>query len=638
MIIDVKKYLFVGLEKQLDAFFIKAQNLGLIEFLPLQGKKHMSLPKSAERLVSAIKILKKEVVKEPQKKYTKERDATEVAERTIFLKTSIEKNHEEQRQIKHEVQKVSAVGDYSPLELKKLEKETGYKAKFFTSKVSKRDLIEVPKEFIHIGTDSSLDYYLLLSPDLIEHQGFSELRIEKPIGDLNRHFKKLQENLTSYESELSELVYYIDHLKEALSNELNSYHLTFSKEEALFHLDDSIFSIQAWIPKKHVEQVKTLLQEFSITMHPIAIESDDHVPTCMDNKGLAHVGEDLVKIYDIPAKDDNDPSKFVMGAFAIFFAMIVADAGYGALYLSLSLLGYFKLKNKSMLIRRMMKLFVTISSCCVIWGICIGSFFGIQLSPNNPLQKASVLQYVAIQKAKYHMAQKDGVYKEWADKSSLVSKAKTPIEFLLSVKKKQGETISYEILDEFNDNILIEVALLVGVLHICLSLLRYLKRNISSIGWIMFIIGGYLYFPSMLKATSILHFTGLLTKKFTTEFGLQLLVVGISLAWIIALIQKRKKGLEEPLQAIQIFADILSYLRLYALALAGMIMASTFNQIGKDVGFALGSIIIIVGHLTNMVLGIMGGFIHGLRLNFLEWYHYCFDGGGKLFNPLKIIK
>ena len=40
----------------------------------------------------------------------------------------------------------------------------------------------------------------------------------------------------------------------------------------------------------------------------------------------------------------------------------------------------------------------------------------------------------------------------------------------------------------------------------------------------------------------------------------------------------------------------------------------------------------------NLGLGLMSGIIHGLRLNFLEWYHYCFEGGGRLFKPLKRLK
>ncbi|NGX46301.1 MAG: hypothetical protein K940chlam2_01490, partial [Chlamydiae bacterium] len=98
------------------------------------------------------------------------------------------------------------------------------------------------------------------------------------------------------------------------------------------------------------------------------------------------------------------------------------------------------------------------------------------------------------------------------------------------------------------------------------------------------------------------------------------------------------KGMGEIVQLIQVFADVLSYLRLYALALASTIMARTFNEMGLGIGLVFGAAVILVGHTINILLGTMGGVIHGLRLNFIEWYHYCFEGEGKLFNPLRKLK
>ena len=88
--------------------------------------------------------------------------------------------------------------------------------------------------------------------------------------------------------------------------------------------------------------------------------------------------------------------------------------------------------------------------------------------------------------------------------------------------------------------------------------------------------------------------------------------------------------------AIQVFADILSYLRIFALGLAGSIMSSTINQLSSQMPLFIGIITIIFAHTINILLSIMGGTIHGLRLNFLEWYHYSFEGGGRPFKPLEL--
>jgi V/A-type H+-transporting ATPase subunit I len=151
-------------------------------------------------------------------------------------------------------------------------------------------------------------------------------------------------------------------------------------------------------------------------------------------------------------------------------------------------------------------------------------------------------------------------------------------------------------------------------------------------------IGGTLYFPKILNATSIINFTGLVSKELAYAWGGQLVYGGIGLAFVAALFQKKWMAFHELTNVIQVFADVLSYIRLYALGLAGAMVAKTFNEMGMNAGLFGGALIILAGHINNLGLSIMGGAIHGLRLNFLEWYHYSFDGGGKLFDPLKLKK
>ena len=207
----------------------------------------------------------------------------------------------------------------------------------------------------------------------------------------------------------------------------------------------------------------------------------------------------------------------------------------------------------------------------------------------------------------------------------------------ISTEKKKNVTV-YPIVDEFFSNIMLELILIIGIVHISFGFLRYLRRNIAGIGWISFLIGGYFFCPAILHATIIPEFMGWVTKPISSALGLQFIYVGVGFAIIAGVIQHRLKGLGEVAHLVQVIADVLSYLRLYALSLAGAIMAATFNQEGSALNLFLGFIVILAGHSINMMLALGGGFIHGLRLNFIEWYHYCFDGGGKLFKPLHKLK
>ena len=271
----------------------------------------------------------------------------------------------------------------------------------------------------------------------------------------------------------------------------------------------------------------------------------------------------------------------------------------------------------------------------MIWGVLTCSYFGLRISPESFLSQISPLHYLAEQKALYHFQQHDSVYEHWVTtypQLKTITDGRALLESAASVAK-QGNT--YKMLEEFSGNIILEITLLIGLIHISLSFLRVLRKNVAGLGWIAFMVGGYLYFPGMLQSTSLVNFMGWVDKGLAAAIGLELIYVGLTFAVFAAVIQRGLKGFGEISSIIQIFVDVLSYLRLYALSLAGAIMASTFNQEGGTLGLVFGALAILLGHCINITVGFMGGIIHGLRLNFLEWYHHCFDGGGKLFKPLK---
>jgi V/A-type H+-transporting ATPase subunit I len=627
----------IGVKKDLDLFFEKAQQEGLFEFIS-QGKKPHQYPKFVQDIITAIKILKKEGDKSLEA-YGKEYSLQELVNRIIYLKNTLEKYKEEQRVLAQEILAISHFGDFSFETIEDFQRDSHRVFQFFFRGKNKRDLPLPSEELIYISSDLHSDYYIGIHEEAKFFADFVEMRFDKEASLLKAKLEQIEYDLKVYSQELKQLIGYKDFLNESLLNEVNKYSLQSSKKHTVDHFDGEVFSVEAWIPEEDFSKALKLVEDLDVHIEKISIETADRIPTCMKNTGYKRVGEDLVQIYDTPSHTDKDPSLFVLVAFSIFFAMIVADAGYGFVYLLLSLLAWFKIKKKSEAITRINKLFFLISSCCIVWGIMIGSYFGIALSPENPLQKVSVLQELILQKASYHMKMQDEVFRDLSVKIGKNAVINSPLDFLVSIKKGSGSFVSYPIIEEFNNSILMEIAILTGVIHIIISLLRYGRRNFSSFGWVLFIIGGYLFFPSMMSdATSLFHFLGIIPKKGGAEIGKQLVFLGAGLAWALALIQHKKKGLEEPLKSIQIFADILSYLRLYALSLAGIIMAGTFNQMGQEVGYVFGFFIILAGHVLNMIIGIMGGFIHGLRLNFLEWYHYCFEGSGKLFNPLRILK
>lgn len=373
-----------------------------------------------------------------------------------------------------------------------------------------------------------------------------------------------------------------------------------------------------------------------IHIEEIAIDSNEVVPTYLENKGVSRIGEDLVHIYDTPSNTDQDPSLWVLFFFALFFSMIIGDGGYGLILLLIAMYIRYKHTGLRGLKKRVLNLVTLLAFATIVWGVLTTSFFGISFAPDNPVRRVSLMSWLVEKKVAYHISRNDEVYQEWEKKFPQVQGVTNPEEFLLKASTTNSRgVVTYDAYNKFSDNIMMELALFIGVLHIIISMMRYLNRNWSHLGWIIFILGAYLYTPGFLGASSILNFAFGINQQEATRNGLYMMYGGITLAVLIALFKHKWMGLLEATVVIQIFGDVLSYLRLYALGLAGGLLTATMIDLAASVPLFFGVIILLVGHLVNIVLGIMAGTIHGLRLNFLESYHYAFEGGGKRFIPLK---
>jgi V/A-type H+-transporting ATPase subunit I len=638
MIVDLHKYLIMGNRSEMDRFFDLAQRAGFIEFIGLSHKKALEMPEDAKMLISALKIVRQHTApaNEP---YHPILDPVRLATHIVKLNSDHEKLLEEQRLLNAEIARISAFGDFSRSELDTIEHDSKRVIQFFCMKSDLAHDISLPPEVIYVGTEYDLDYFVAINKEKAQYPKMIEITIDRPVGELRKRLAKVELEIIQTEREIHDSARAHHYLQSGLCEYLNEYHLQLAKHDTSSPLGETLFAIEAWIPETKIKALKGLLSGFDVIAEEIAIEPRDKSPTYLENKGSSKVGEDLVLVYDTPASTDKDPSIWILVFFSLFFAMIVSDAGYGLVYLSIGLLLKWKLKKATGNLRRFIKLILIASTACIIWGVLTASFFGIEIGPNNPFRKISFLHYMATKKAEYHVETKDDVYEEYVKQYPDVATATDGHDFLVKASHEVDGKMQYDAQTDFYDSILLEFSLFIGMIHISLSFLRYLTRNWTGAGWIIFMVGGYLYFPSYVDATSFVNFMGWISKPVAYAIGAKMVFIGLGLVLVLAILQGRRWGaLHELTNAIQIFADVLSYLRLYALALAGMIMAATFNDLGLQFGF-LGLIFItLFGHLINLVLTIQSGVIHGLRLNFLEWYHYSFEGGGRTFNPLRIRK
>lgn len=635
---DVKKYLFIGLEDDRATFFARAQEKGIVHFIDPKNISIKQIPQHVRDIAKAIKILRGLPTVE-QEETSRFEMTEEITKQILALKEKLDKLAEEERIVHLDMSRVEPFGEFSLEDIDYIQREGARKVQFYCAKMGLAETLELPDEVFYVTSANGLDYFVAFKIVEKQYPYLIEMIIEHPWGVLNKRYQEILSEKHRCDSQLKEYAKYNSFLHRALNHSLNEYHLQQTSNCVQAPLEGGgVFSIEGWVPVNKEDILRQLVSEMNVHVEEIANDPSDVVPTYLENTGPARIGEDLVHIYDTPSITDNDPSVWVLVFFALFFSMIMGDGGYGLILLLVALYIRNKQTKLTKTGKRVLDLVTILSFSVIAWGVLTTSFFGMTIAPDNPLRKVSLMSWLVEKKVNYHMQRHDETYQEWLKTFPQLENVSDPTQFLMQAQTASSNgLVSYDVYNKFADNIMMELALFVGVLHVILSMLRNIKRNPQYIGWVIFLIGAYLYAPVFLGATSIVNFVFGVDKHVELQNALYLMYGGAIIAVIIALFKHKWLGLLEATFAIQIFGDVLSYLRLYALGLSGSLLTLTMNEMAASAPLVLGIVILLCGHAVNLVLSIMGGVIHGLRLNFLEWYHYSFEGGGKMFNPLKKI-
>ncbi|MCT0225242.1 V-type ATP synthase subunit I [Synechococcus sp. CS-1328] len=351
--------------------------------------------------------------------------------------------------------------------------------------------------------------------------------------------------------------------------------------------DNTLMQLQGWIPRPALPRLDTFTQQHGLAYLAEVPQPKDAPPTLLRNPGSLSGGQDLVTFYETPAYRDWDPSIIVFFSFAFFFAMIMADAGY-ALLLGLVVALKWKAMGRSPSGRHFRILAVVGLVMALVYGILAGSYFGIEPPEGSLLAP-------------------------------------------------------FKLLDLNDFAAMMKLSLIVGCAHLLLAngvvALRgkTLAQTAPPIGWMAVILGGLTLYLSQ-AAAPFLH------------VGIGLIAGGLLTVLLLSserrinqpadLLLRLLDGLGSLTAISKLFGDVMSYLRLFALGLASASLAITFNQLAGQVshsGLALGVpialLILVLGHGINLLLAIISGFVHGLRLNFIEFFNWGLSGEGVPFKP-----
>jgi V/A-type H+-transporting ATPase subunit I len=428
---------------------------------------------------------------------------------------------------------------------------------------------------------------------------------ERSLGDLNRAIEEKQLILAAIEKQLSALVARTGAIQRIRAEtveqiEFESAHADMELAEGVENDALTVSYLTGFVPQEAVGVVKRGAAENGWALLISDPEEEERPPTLLKNNRFARLIEPLFKFLGtIPGYHEYDISFSYLLSFCLFFAMIFGDAAYGSLLLIVSLVLAGSFRKKSGKVPDAVWLLTLLSSCTVVWGALNGSWFAMPLDKLPGFLRILVIP---------------------------------PFDPTISDTQANVQYLCFS----------------VGILQLAYAHIKNIKRALPSLtavaqlGWLVMMIGLYFLVLTMLL------------RKELPFFAVPCIGGGLGLYFIF---NKQEGGnflvniarsfadfLSTFLSAVSAFADIISYIRLFAVGLAGAAIAQAFNDMGMGMPnlvlrLTAGVLILVFGHGLNMIMNVLSVVVHGVRLNLLEYAgHLGLEWSGYSYAPFALKK
>lgn len=421
----------------------------------------------------------------------------------------------------------------------------------------------------------------------------------EPAAVVARRAANAESELREADAELQTLCVHAESLREAVRH--IDQDIEFETVRAGMPASGPLAHLTGYIPIRRVDGLKALAKERGwgvIADDPAA--ADSGVPTLVENNAFVRI---IQPVFDflgtVPGYREYDTSLWFLIFFCLFFAMIFGDGGYGALILVGAVWAAFKAKRRGGPIPDGVRLFLLVGATTVLWGTAVGSWFSLPADKLPGFLRALVIPAF------------DG-----------------------------ANPLSAENIKRF--------CFILGAIQLSIAHLKNIKRDFPSLkfiaqaGWLSSVLG--LYF---LVLNLVLD-----AKKFPIPSYSLYMIGGGFLAILVfgnyegSLKKSVAAGLAgalpQFLSTVGAFSDIISYIRLFAVGLAGVAISQTVNGMGlgmggRIVGMVAGGLILLLGHTLNLAMSGLSVIVHGVRLNMLEFSgHLGMEWSGIAYDPFRV--
>jgi len=345
---------------------------------------------------------------------------------------------------------------------------------------------------------------------------------------------------------------------------------------------ERVFYLEGWIRSADVSKLKSKLKPHSevVELYFRPPLPDEDPPVILENPKVGQPFEVVTKLYGLPLRNSFDPTLPLAPFFFLFVGLCVSEAGYGLLVALLSFLFIKFAKPKGGLLQ-FLKLLSLLGISTVILGTLVGGWFGF------PLRSLMILDPLQDPLSFLVLAIVLGFIQVWFG---------TLMNMISGIKNKL-----------YLQSIFVQGGWLLLLPCIVLYFIPQTKRPIWGI-------------LTLLGAAGIVFFASPSRNPFARFFG----------------------GLYSLYDISRYLADVLSYSRLLALGLATTVIAMVVNTLCQTalgipwVGWLFAALIFVGGHLFNLGISFLGGFVHSMRLQFVEFFSKFFKSGGKPFRPFEL--
>ncbi|MBQ9755052.1 MAG: hypothetical protein IJV93_09935 [Lentisphaeria bacterium] len=431
-----------------------------------------------------------------------------------------------------------------------------------------------------ISSEGHVHYFVLMGTVQADPEKFPGIVLAEDDDPelLRKKFAELSTAVEESNSELAELARSKEVLKKAIAALGNS--LEFQQAVDALTAAGSVVYLTGFVPEPELEVLRSAAKKNGWGLVITDPDENENVPVLLKENKFTRLIKPLFDFLGVlPGYREMDVAGGVLIFFTIFYAMIIGDAGYGALCLILALIAKVKFRSKEAL-RLPINMLILLSTATVIWGALAGSWFGIPGIPG--------------------------------------------IKWLTDPATKDGNIQFFCFLLAFGQLALGRVwrAIHEGGL----------RSYVRHIGWALIVLGNFVL------TLKIIVWQGAFPVWMYWVYGIGLLMVMVAdVNW-----KDPADCFQFPFNVIGSFTDVLSYIRLFAVGMAGGCIASSFNNMGLDIFKAsvwfipLGILAILCGHLLNIALAFMSVLVHGVRLNTLEFSnHTGLSWSGQKFKPFK---